>query len=192
VEHLASLRAMPNLVVLRPADANETAEAWRTALQRTAGPTALVLTRQNVPTLDREKLAPASGVGRGGYVLRDAPTGSPELILIASGSEVSLALAAAEKLEARGIPTRVVSLPSWALFQEQSSDYRNEVLPPTVRARVAVEAASPFGWERYVGVEGRVVGVADFGASAPADILGEKLGLTRDNVVRVALEVLRA
>ena len=190
VEQLPSLRAMPNLLVLRPADANETAEAWRAALQRTSGPTALILTRHNVPTLDRTTLASASGLHQGGYVLKEARGGVPGLILIASGSEVSLALAAAAELEGDGVPTRVVSLPSWELFEAQPRAYRDQVFPSTVRARVAVEAASPFGWERYVGLDGKVIGVCDFGASAPAGILADKLGLTRANVVRAAREVL--
>jgi transketolase len=190
VEHLASLRAMPNLLVLRPCDANETAEAWRAALERADGPTALVLSRQNLPTLDRVALGPAAGLQRGGYVLKEAQDGVPRLILIASGSEVPLALAAAEELEDRGISTRVVSLPSWELFEAQPTTYRDEVLPPEIVARVAVEAASPFGWDRYVGRAGRVVGVPRFGASAPAGILAEQYGLTAENVVRTALEVL--
>ncbi|GAB4252963.1 MULTISPECIES: transketolase family protein [Deferrisoma] len=192
VEHLASLRAMPNLVVLRPADANETAEAWRVALERTEGPTALVLTRQNVPVLDRTALAGAEGLRRGGYVLREASAGPQgiRLLLIATGSEVHLALGAAERLEAEGVPTRVVSLPSWELFEAQDPAYRAEVLPPGVTARVAVEAASAFGWERYVGPAGAVVGIDRFGASAPAQVLAEKFGFTVENVLRACREVL--
>ncbi|MEW6490393.1 MAG: transketolase [Thermodesulfobacteriota bacterium] len=192
VEHLPSLRAMPGLTVIRPADANEAAEAWRAAIENAAGPTALVLTRQDLPTLDRTAFAPASGLRRGGYVLREAAGGAAaaRLLLIASGSEVALALDAAADLEERGTPTRVVSLPCWELFEAQPRQYRDEVLPPVVTARVAVEAASPFGWERYVGPRGRVVGMPRFGASAPAEVLGEKFGFTRENVVRVALEVL--
>jgi transketolase len=190
VEHLPSLRAMPGLTVIRPADANETAEAWRAAMENRTGPTALVLTRQDLPTLDRAALAPASGLRRGGYVLREAAGGAPRLLLIASGSEVPLALEAAADLEERGTPTRVVSLPCWELFEAQPREYRDQVLPPAVTARVAVEAASPFGWERYVGPRGRVVGMPGFGASAPAEILAEKFGFTRENVVRVAREVL--
>jgi transketolase len=192
VEHLPSLRAMPGLTVIRPADANETAEAWRAALENTKGPTALVLTRQDLPTLDRASLGPAAGLRRGGYVLKEASGGAAaaRLLLIASGSEVPLALQAAELLEARGTPTRVVSLPSWELFEAQPQSYRDEVFLRAVTARVAVEAASPFGWERYVGLGGRVVGMDRFGASAPAEVLGEKFGFTAENVVRVALEVL--
>jgi transketolase len=192
VEHLPSLRAMPGLTVIRPADANETAQAWRVALENRSGPTVLVLTRQDVPTLDRSAVGPAEGLRRGGYVLREASGGAPaaRLILIASGSEVALALAAADRLEGDGKPTRVVSLPCWELFEAQPAAYRNEVLPPAVAARVAVEAAGPFGWERYVGPRGAVVGMTRFGASAPAGVLAEKFGFTVDNVVRVAREVL--
>ncbi|MBI5017641.1 MAG: transketolase [Deltaproteobacteria bacterium] len=190
VEHLPSLRALPNLRVLRPCDANETAEAWRAALERTDGPTALILSRQGLPTLDRSTLGPAAGLRRGGYILKEARGGAPELLLIASGSEVHLALTAARILEDEGVATRVVSLPSWDLFEAQPASYRDEVLPPAVTARVAVEAASPFGWDRYVGFRGRMVGVARFGASAPADVLAERLGLTADNVVRTSRQVL--
>ncbi len=152
VEQIASLRAMPNMVVLRPADANETVEAWRVALQHTGGPVGLVLSRQKLPVLDRTRLAPASGTERGAYVLAEAdPHQPPDLILIATGSEVSLALAAHRQLSGEGIRSRVVSMPSWELFEAQPLAYRHEVLPPAVRARVSVEAASPFGWERYVG-----------------------------------------
>ncbi len=192
VEHLASLRAMPNLVVIRPADAGETVEAWKVAVERTDGPTALVLTRQNVPVLDRGALGPAEGLRRGAYVLQEA-AGGPDavrLILIATGSEVHLALGAAERLEADGVATRVVSLPSWELFEAQERSYRDEVLPPRVEARVAVEAGATFGWERYVGARGRVVGLDRFGASAPAAVLAERFGFTVDNVVRAAREVI--
>jgi transketolase len=192
VEHLPSLRAMPNLTLIRPGDANETAEAWKVALAKTDGPTALLLTRQNVPTLDRSDLAPASGLRRGGYVLKEAAGGPGKirLLLIASGSELHVAVDAAAELEGQGIATRVVSLPSWELFETQDANYREEVLPPGVAARIAVEAAAPFGWERYVGLEGRVIGVDRFGASAPAGVVGENLGFTAANVVQIALEVL--
>jgi transketolase len=191
VEHLAALRAMPNLTVIRPGDANETTEAWRMALLRDDGPTALVLSRQALPTLDRSGLGPASGLRRGGYVLREASGGpaSVKVLLIASGSEVPLALRAAEALEGKGIGCRVVSLPSWEIFEAQPRDYREEVLPPSVNARVAVEAGSPFGWDRYVGPGGRVVGMNGFGASGPAGALAETFGFTAENVVRVASEV---
>ncbi len=192
IEHLASLRAVPGLVVLRPCDANETAEAWKLAVARTDGPTALVLTRQNLPVLDRTGLGPADGVRRGGYVLREAAGGTDavRVILVATGSEVHLALEAADRLEADGVGTRVVSLPSWELFDAQDGAYRDAVLPPAVTARVAVEAASPFGWERYVGTTGRIVGIDRFGASAPAGVLAERFGFTAERVIAAAREVL--
>ncbi len=192
VEHLASLRAMPNLVVIRPADANEAVEAWKVAMERTSGPTALVLTRQAVPVLDRSGLAPASGLRQGAYILKEASGGPARMrvILIGTGSEVHVALEAARLLEAEGVPVRVVSMPSWELFEAQDAAYRESVLPPQVTARVAVEAASSFGWERYVGPAGRVVGIDRFGASAPAEVLAEKFGFTPENVARVARELL--
>ncbi|MCS7235399.1 MAG: transketolase [Armatimonadota bacterium] len=189
VEHLASLRAIPNLVVLRPADAEETVEAWRVALEHTEGPVAIVLTRQPVPVLDRTRYAPASGLRRGGYVLADCP-GQPELILIGTGSEVQLCVEAYERLRSEGVRVRVVSLPSWELFDRQPASYREQVLPPTVRRRLAVEAARPFGWERYVGCGGRVVGVDRFGASAPHAMLAEKFGLTPQAVYEAAHQLL--
>jgi transketolase len=189
VEHLASLRAIPNLVVLRPADAEETVEAWRVALEYTDGPVALVLTRQPVPVLDRTRYAPASGLRRGGYVLADCP-GELELILIGTGSEVALCVEAYERLRAEGVRVRVVSLPSWELFDRQPASYREEVLPPTVRRRLAVEAGRPFGWERYVGCGGRVVGVDRFGASAPHAVLAQKFGLTPQAVYEAARQLL--
>jgi transketolase len=191
IEHLASLRAMPGLVVIRPSDANETAVAWRVALERRHGPTALVLTRQNLPVLDRAVLAPAEGLSRGGYVLRREESGGPDVILIGTGSEVEIALAAAEVLRGRGIRVRVVALPSWELFEAQDASHREAVLPAEVTARVAVEAASPFGWERYVGAGGAVVGIDRFGASAPARVLYRELGITAENVVTAALGVMR-
>ncbi len=190
VEHLASLRAMPNLLVIRPADANETAEAWRVALTHTSGPVALVLTRQPVLTLDRTRYAPASGLRRGGYVLADPPNGEPELILIASGSEVALCAEVYERLLRRGIRVRVVSLPCWELFEAQPQAYRESVLPPHIERRIAVEAASPLGWERYVGPRGRIVGVDRFGASAPYPVIAEQFGFTPDRIERLSLELL--
>ena len=190
VEHLPSLRAIPGLLILRPADATETAEAWRIALQHAEGPVGLVLTRQKVPTLDRSKLAPASGVAKGAYVLADAQGATPELILIATGSEVSLALGAHERLTKEGVRSRVVSMPSWELFAVQPQSYRDAVLPPGVRARVSVEAASPFGWERYVGLEGAIIGVNKFGASAPGGEVMKKYGFTVDHVLETAKAVL--
>ncbi|MGE5759021.1 MAG: transketolase [Gemmatimonadota bacterium] len=186
VEQLASLRAMPNLLVLRPADANETVEAWRIALQHTGGPVGLVLTRQKIPVLDRTTLAPAAGTARGAYVLIDAAEGLPELILLATGSEVSLALDAHRQLAGEGIRTRVVSMPSWELFEAQSAVYRETVLPPAVRARVSVEAGSPFGWDRYVGPAGAIIGVDHFGASAPGPDVMARYGFTVEHVVATA------
>jgi transketolase len=191
VEQIASLRAMPNLLVLRPADANETVEAWRVALTHTGGPVGLVLTRQKLPVLDRAALAPAAGTARGAYVLIDADLDRPpELILIATGSEVSLALAAHRELRAEGVRSRVVSMPSWELFEAQPIEYRRTVLPPTVRARVTVEAASPFGWERYAGPTGAIIGVDHFGASAPGPIVMAQYGFTVEHVVATAKAVL--
>ncbi len=192
VEHLTALRAIPNLVVIRPADANEVAEAWQVALERTQGPTALILTRQKVPVLDRTKFAPASGLRRGGYVLaREPGEGPPDVILIASGSEVALAVEAWERLVAEGLRVRVVSLPSWELFEAQPPAYREEVLPRQVTARVALEAACRLGWERYVGPQGRVLSVERFGASAPYPALAEAFGFTVDRVVELVRETLR-
>ncbi len=187
VEHLAALRAIPNLTLIRPCDASETAEAWRAALRRRNGPTALVLTRQNLPVLDRSEMAGAQNLARGAYVLRDAPEGHPDLILIASGSEVHLALAAQEGLAARGVRARVVSMPSWELFDAQPPAYRAAVLPPTV-PKIAIEAAMPLGWERYVGPDGVVIGVRRFGASAPYPVLMEKFGFTPQAVIERAME----
>lgn len=191
VEQLASLRAMPNMTVIRPADATETIEAWRIAMQHTSGPVGLVLTRQKLPVLDRTQLAPASETARGAYVLVDAKPGTrPELILIATGSEVSLALAAHAQLSGEGVRSRVVSMPSWELFEAQPSMYRESVLPAAVGARVSVEAASPFGWERYVGLEGAIIGVNHFGASAPGPEVMKHFGFTVEHVVATARSVL--
>src|SRR6266566_163430 len=190
VEHLASLRAIPGLVTLRPADANEVAEAYRCIVQLRHKPAVLVLSRQPLPTLDRNKYASAAGVARGAYILADAPGDNPELILIASGSEVSLAVQAHEKLIAEGTRSRVVSMPSWDVFEHQTKEYRDGVLPPNVKARVAIEQASTFGWERYVGEAGRVVGMKTFGASAPLKELQKKFGFEPDRVVTTAKEIL--
>jgi transketolase len=189
VEHLASLRAIPGLVTIRPADANEVVEAYRCIVQLRHRPAALVLSRQPLPTLDRSKYANASGVARGAYVLADTPTKDPELILIATGSEVILAVQAHEQLSAEGIRSRVVSMPSWELFEHQPQDYQDSVLPPAVTARLAVEQASTFGWERYVGGAGRIIGMLTFGASAPLKALQEKFGFEPENVVKVAKEL---
>ena len=183
VEQLLSLRAIPGLITLRPADANEVAESWRVILQLQHKPAVLVLSRQALPTLDRTKYAAASGVAQGGYVLSDAPGGAPQAILIATGSEVSLCLAAHEQLAAAGIRTRVVSLPSWELFEAQPEAYRHSVLPPALTARVAVEQASTLGWSRYVGLTGQVVGMHTFGASAPLKELQQKFGFEPNQIV---------
>jgi transketolase len=190
IEHLASLRVIPNLVVLRPADAAETVEAWRAALQRGDGPTALVLTRQKVPALERDGNAAATGLHRGGYVLADAAGGVPRVVLIGTGSEVAVCLGAKALLDADGIPTRVVSLPSVELFAGQQADYRDAVLPPAVRARVAVEAGRSFGWHRWVGDGGAVVGLDRFGASAPAERLFAEFGFTPEHVAARARALL--
>ena len=186
VEHLASLRAMPGLITLRPADANEVVEAWRLILQRQDEPAALILSRQALPTLDRSKYAPASGLARGAYVLADAKAGKPDVLLLATGSEVALCLEAYEKLTADGIKTRVVSMPSWELFELQSQEYRESVMPPDVMARVSVEEASTFGWSQYVGPTGESIGMHTFGASAPLKELQKKFGFTPERVVAAA------
>jgi transketolase len=190
VEQLAALRAMPNLTVVRPADAAETVEAWRLALQHRTGPVALVLSRQKLPALDRRTLAPAADLQRGAYVLAGGGAAAPEVILIATGSEVQLALAAREALGAKGIAARVVSMPSWELFEAQPQAYRDQVLPPEVQARVSVEAGSPFGWERYVGPLGAIIGVARYGASAPGGVVMRELGFTPEHVVETAEAVI--
>jgi transketolase len=192
VEQLASLRAIPGLVTLRPGDANEVVEAYRYIVQLRHKPAVLALSRQPLPTFDRSKYAPASGVARGAYVLGDTPGGNPQVILIASGSEVSLAVDAHEQLLAEGIRSRVVSMPSWDIFDHQTQDYRDSVLPPNVIARVAVEQASTFGWERYVGTTGRIIGMKTFGASAPLKELQRHFGFEPDHVAATAKELLRA
>ncbi|MFQ5569775.1 MAG: transketolase [Rhodothermales bacterium] len=189
VEHYMALRAIPNLVFIRPADASETAEAWRAALQRTDGPTALALTRQKLSTLDRSQVASAKGLHQGAYILSDCD-GTPDLILLASGSEVSLVLDAAVVLREEDVKVRVVSMPSWELFAEQSLSYRDDVLPPHVTSRLAVEAGVTLGWERFIGSEGRILGLDRFGASAPAGVLFEAFGFTVENVLKHARELL--
>ncbi|MGO9020800.1 MAG: transketolase [Syntrophobacteraceae bacterium] len=188
VEQLASMRAIPGLITLRPCDANEVVEAYRYIMQLRHQPAVLVLSRQPLPTLDRSKYAPAAGVRRGAYVLADAPQGKPEVILIATGSEVYLALEAHEKLLAEGIRSRLVSMPSWEIFDHQTKEYRESVLPPNVTARVAVEQASTFGWERYVGCSGHVIGMNTFGASAPLKELQRKFGFEPERIVAAAKE----
>ena len=190
VEQLISLRAIPGLVTIRPGDANEVVEAYRYIMQLRHEPAVLALSRQPLPTLDRTKYAPASGVAHGAYVLADAAGGNPELILIASGSEVSLAVEAYERLVKEGVRARVVSMPSWDIFEHQTPEYRHSVLPPNVKARVAIEQGSTFGWERYIGESGRVIGMHTFGASAPLKELQKKFGFEPDRVVSVAKEVL--
>jgi transketolase len=190
IEHLASLRAIPGLTLLRPGDANEVVEAYRVIMQLRHRPAALVLSRQALPTLDRSKYAPASGVAHGAYVLADAPGGKPEIILIATGSEISLAVQAHEQLISEGIFSRVVSMPSWDIFEHQTQAYRDSVLPSTVKARIAIEQASTFGWERYVGNSGRIVGMQTFGASAPLKELQKEFGFEPERVVMIAKEIL--
>ena len=190
VEQLASLRAMPNMLVLRPGDANEVTEAYKVIAKHTHGPATLVLSRQAMPTLDRTKFAPASGVAKGAYILADAEGGKPDVILIGTGSELQLCVAAWEKLKAEGIKTRVVSMPSWDLFERQDAAYKERVLPSSVTARVSVEMGSTFGWDRYVGPKGKIIGMHSFGASAPLKDLLKKFGFEADNVVAAAKQAL--
>jgi transketolase len=192
IEHLSSLRAIPNLTVIRPCDANETAEAWRCAIEAKKGPVALALSRQGLPILDRAIFSPASGLSRGAYILHDTKDGKPDVILIATGSEVAIALEAYEKLEEKGVKTRVVSMPSWELFDKQPEDYQCQILPSEIKCRVAVEAGVKQGWHRYVGSTGEVIGLDRFGASAPYKVLYEKFGLTVDRVVGKALALFSA
>ncbi len=186
IEQLAALRAIPHLTVIRPGDANEVIAAYRAALANSRGPTALVLSRQNLPTLDRSKYAPAAGAEKGGYVLADAADGKPELIVIGAGSELSLCVGAYERLTTEGIKARVVSLPSWELFDAQPQVYRDSVLPPDVSKRVAVELGIDQGWCKYIGRCGRFLGMTSYGASAPVGVLLKHYGFTVENVVRLA------
>jgi transketolase len=190
IEHLAALRAIPNLVTIRPADANETSEAWKAAVERKDGPTVLVLSRQDVATLDREKLAPAAGLQKGAYVLADLGKGKPDIILMASGSEVQIILDAAAVLVGKGKNVRVVSFPSWELFEKQSNEYQDSVLTPTVKCRLAVEAGIQQGWEKWLGENGVMIGMTSYGASAPAEILYEKFGFSVKNIVSHAMQLL--
>jgi transketolase len=192
VEHLAALRAIPGLVVIRPADANETAEAWKVALLRRDGPTLLALSRQNLPTIDRNIYTPASELACGAYVLADIGDDDPELILMASGSEVSLIVAAGERLAAEGVNVRLVSFPSWELFASESPEYREGVLPPGVTARIAVEAGVSQGWERWVGERGVIIGINRYGASAPGKTIFENFGFTADTIIEKANKLLRS
>jgi transketolase len=190
VEHLMALRAMPGIAVIRPGDPNEAVEAWRAAMEHTEGPVGLVLSRQKMPVLDRQKFAPARGLAKGAYVLAEATGASPRIILVASGSEVGLAVDARAKLEAEGIPTRVVSMPCWEFFEKQPADYRESVFPKAVRARLAVEAGATLGWKRWVGDGGDAIGLDRFGASAPGEIVMRELGFSVENVVARAKALL--
>jgi transketolase len=192
IEHLAIARATPGLITLRPADANEVAEAWKVVMQLQHEPALLVLTRQALPTFDRSRYAPAAGVARGAYVLADAPGGNPEVLLLATGSEVSLCVEAFEQLAKEGIRARVVSMPSWELFEREDKAYREAVLPPAVKARVSVEMATTFGWDRYVGMSGYSIGMHTFGASAPIKALQKHFGFTVENVVAAAKQQIQA
>jgi len=186
IEQLPSLRAVPGLVLIRPADANEVVEAWKVIMQLKHEPAALVLTRQAVPTFDRTKYASAAGVAKGAYVLADAADGKPQAILMSSGSEVQLCIAAYERLKTEGVKARVVSMPSWAIFEKQSEEYKQQVFPREVKARVAVEQASTFGWSQYVGPQGKVIGMHTFGSSAPLKDVLKKFGFSPDRVIEAA------
>jgi transketolase len=186
IEQLSTLRAIPGMITIRPGDANEVAEAWRVAMRQTHEPVSLALSRQALPTLDRTKYAPASGLARGAYILHDAEGGAPQVILMATGSEVSLCIGAYEALCAEGVAARVVSMPSWDLFEQQDQAYRDQVLPPDVTARLAVEEAAEMGWDRYVGLKGEVIAMRSFGASAPIKALEDKFGFTPEKVLEAA------
>ncbi|UCE51873.1 MAG: transketolase [Desulfobacterales bacterium] len=190
IEQLAALRAIPNLTVIRPCDANETAQAWRAALQHQNGPVALALTRQSVPTLNRENFAPAERLHQGAYILSEAGDPKPDIILIASGSEIEVVLEAADKLKEKNLAVRVVSMPSWELFESQPEEYRRQVLPTDIRTKIAIEAGSPQGWDRYVGEMGQVIALNHFGASAPYKVLYEQFGITADRIVEKALALI--
>jgi transketolase len=190
VEHLAALRAIPNLVVLRPADANEVTEAWKITISRRNGPTALILTRQTIPTIDRSIYAQAVGLWKGAYVLADMGDTTPELILMASGSEVSLIIEAGVRLASEGVNVRLVSFPSWELFKSQEESYRNLVLPPEIKARLSVEAGVSQGWQQWVGDSGEILSIERFGASAPYKVIFENYGLTVDNIINCARQIL--
>jgi len=192
IEHLAALRAIPNLITMRPGDANEVAEAWRTIMPIKKRPVALVLTRQNLPTLDRGKYAPAAGVARGAYILADAPGGKPSVILMGTGSELWVCVEAYEQLTQQGVAARVVSMPCWELFEEQDQAYRESVLPPSIAARIAVEAAVQMGWDKYLGLKGRFIGMNCYGASAPGAILAKHFGITPEHIAKTAKELLNS
>jgi transketolase len=190
VEQLAAFRAMPNMLVFRPGDANEVTEAYKVAIQHTHGPSTLVFSRQAIPTFDRTKYAPASGVAKGAYVLADADGGKPEVILMATGTELQHCVAAYEKLKVEGIKARVVSMPCWEIFDQQDATYKESVLPAAVTARVSIEMAATLGWDRYVGPKGKIIGMRSFGASAPLKDLLPKFGFAPDNVVTAAKQLL--
>ncbi len=190
VEHLAALRAIPHLVVIRPADANETREAWKVAIQRRSGPTLMAFSRQAIPVIDRNKYGDAAGTNKGAYILADLGAGKPQLILMATGSEVSLVLEAAERLHASGVKVRVVSFPSWELFEQQPASYQRKVLPTGIKNRIAIEAGVTLGWERWVGAKGKVIGIDHYGASAPYKTIYEKFGLTVDAIIHEARKML--
>jgi transketolase len=190
VEQVMNLRAVPNLTVIRPSDANEVREAWQIAVENESGPTALIFSRQKLPILDRNRYASAKGLARGGYILWESKPGTPDLILIGTGSEIQLVLAAGEDLGSEGVHVRVVALPSWEIFDRQPREYRENVLPSAVRARIAVEAGSVLGWEHYVGLDGVIIGMDRFGASAPASVLYERFGITKEVIIAQAKELL--
>jgi transketolase len=192
IEHLASLRAIPGLITFRPGDPNEVLEAWRYTMELRHEPVCMILSRQNLPTFDRKKYGDARGVHKGAYVLADAPGGKPDLILMGSGSEVSLCVEAHEALTKEGVKSRVVSMPSWELFDHQPQSYQDQVFPPSVTARVAVEQASIFGWQRFVGNKGEIIGMKTFGASAPLKELQKKFGFTPEGVIAAARKTLAA
>jgi transketolase len=190
VEHVAALRTIPNLVVIRPADANEVTQAWKVAILRRNGPTVLVLTRQAIPTLDRSIYGPADGLCKGAYVLADMGDSKPDLILMASGSEVYLIIEAGVRLASEGVNVRLVSFPSWELFETQEETYRDQVFPPEIKARLSIEAGVSQGWERWVGDAGEIISIEKFGASAPYKIIFENYGLTVDNIIYRSRQIL--
>jgi transketolase len=189
VEHLASLRSIPGLTVIRPSDATESAEAWRTAIQNSDGPVALLFSRQKLQIIDRKKYAPASNLSKGAYILSDVE-GTPDMLLIASGSEVELALAAQNKLAEKGVKARVISMPSWELFEKQPQNYKDKVLPKKISTRLVIEAGISMGWERYAGLKSDFVCMNGFGASAPGNVVRKKFGFTVENVVKKALALM--
>ena len=189
IEQLAALRCIPNMITIRPADANETVTAWRFAIEHKGNPIALMLTRQKLPTFDRAKYASADNLIKGAYILiENSP--SPDIILIGTGSEVQLALGAYEQLIKEGVKARVISMPSWELFERQPKDYQESVLPPSVKKRIAIEAGVPIGWEKYVGDSGKIIGINTFGTSAPVNVIFKHYGITLENVLKIAKEIL--